>query len=54
MKKMLKFLKDEEGAAGVEYGILIAAVAAVIITLALTIGSKVQNAFSKVNAALPS
>ena len=52
MKKMLKFLKDEEGAAGVEYGILVAAIAAVIVALAFSIGGKVNNAFSTVDSAL--
>lgn len=50
MKKLMGFFKDEEGAAGVEYGILVAAVAALIIALIFAIGHFVQNAFSVVNS----
>ncbi len=53
MEKLVRFLKDEEGASGVEYGIMVAAVAAVIIAVAIAIGGKVQNAFNTVNTNLP-
>ena len=36
-----------------EYGILVAAIAALIVAVALAIGGKVQNAFDTVNNALP-
>lgn len=52
MEKLLTFLKDEEGASAVEYGILIAAIAAVIVVLAFTIGTKIQEAFQKIVTAL--
>ncbi|MGD8944891.1 MAG: Flp family type IVb pilin [Desulfobacterales bacterium] len=48
--KLLKFFKDEEGASAVEYGILIAAVAAIIITVMLTIGGKTNNAMNATDA----
>ena len=54
IKKIMNFFKDEEGAAGVEYGILVAAVAAVIIVVALAIGGKTNNAFQAVNANMTS
>jgi len=47
MRAFLKRLRrDESGAAGVEYGILVAAVAAAIVVSAFTIGGSVSNAFS--------
>lgn len=47
MRAFLKRLRrDESGAAGVEYGILVAAVAAAIVISAFTIGDAVSNAFS--------
>ena len=46
-------VKDERGAAGVEYGILVAAIAAVIIAVVFVIGTKVKNAFETVNGKLP-
>ena len=42
---LTRFMRDEAGAAGVEYGILVAAVAAGIIVAAFTIGEDVANAF---------
>ena len=49
IKNLINFIKDEEGASAVEYGIMVAAVAAVVITVALAIGGKVQNGFNAVN-----
>lgn len=42
---LTRFMRDEAGAAGVEYGILVAAIAAGIIVAAFTIGADVANAF---------
>jgi pilus assembly protein Flp/PilA len=44
---------DEGGATGVEYGLLVALIAAVIVVVVATLGGKVATAFSKVNNALP-
>lgn len=44
--------KDETGAAGVEYGILVAAIAAGIVVLAFTIGDNIVTAFQTVADAL--
>ena len=49
IKNLINFIKDEEGASAVEYGIMVAAVAAVVITVALAIGGKVQNGFTCIN-----
>jgi len=51
MKRLISFLKDEEGAAGVEYGILVAAVSAVIIAVAFVVGGQTQSGFETVNSA---
>ena len=53
MKKLIAFLKDEEGATAVEYGIMVAAIAAVIIAVVMVVGNKTNNAFQNVNNALP-
>ena len=37
--------RDDEGASGVEYGLLVAAIAAVIVVLAFAIGGYVAGAF---------
>jgi pilus assembly protein Flp/PilA len=45
-------VRDEVGASGVEYGILVAAVAALIVALAFAIGNFIQGAFETVNTSL--
>ncbi len=40
---------DDEGATAVEYGIMVAAIAAVIIAVVFAIGLKVETAFNTVN-----
>jgi pilus assembly protein Flp/PilA len=52
MEKLIRFFKDEEGATAVEYGIMVAAIAAVIIVVVYSIGGKVFNAFTTVNTNL--
>ncbi len=49
-----KFIKEDSGATAVEYGIMVAAIAAVIIAVVISIGGKVNNAFTKVDGALTS
>ena len=38
MEKLIRFFKDEEGATAVEYGIMVALIAAIIITVVTTMG----------------
>jgi len=52
MKKLISFLKDEEGATAVEYGLIVALIAAVIIIAVTAVGKKVNVAFETVNAAM--
>ena len=52
LTKIKNFFKDEEGATAVEYGIMVAAIAAVIITVVIAVGSKTDSAFETVNSAM--
>ena len=45
--------REERGATAVEYGLLVALIAAVIVLVGKELGSKVSNAFSSVNGNLP-
>jgi pilus assembly protein Flp/PilA len=45
--------REERGATAVEYGLLVALIAAVIVLVVKELGSKVSNAFSSVNANMP-
>jgi pilus assembly protein Flp/PilA len=51
--KLLNFFKEEEGATAVEYGIMVAAIAAVIIGIVIAVGSSTENAFEQVNSQMP-
>lgn len=48
-----KLWKDEEGATALEYGLMVAAIAAVIVTVVFVLGTKVSDAFEKVNTKMP-
>ena len=53
MNVMKSFYTEEDGATAVEYGLMVAAIAALIIIVVFTMGQKVNNAFSNVASALP-
>jgi pilus assembly protein Flp/PilA len=48
MKKLIKFFKDEEGATAVEYGLLVALIAIVIIAAVTLLGTNLSEKFSEV------
>jgi len=51
-KTLANVMRDDEGATMVEYGIMVALIAAICITVVTTLGQKVSNAFSTVNASI--
>jgi pilus assembly protein Flp/PilA len=54
MTKQIKtFMSDEEGAALIEYGMLVLLVALLCIVAVKSIGSKVSNGFNSANTLLP-
>ena len=52
-RNLKKLWNDESGATAVEYGLLVALIAAVIVITVKTLGGKVDTGFSTVNSALP-
>jgi pilus assembly protein Flp/PilA len=55
MKKVLEVLKNfknQKGAAAVEYGVMVALIAAVIVTVVTNIGTSLLAAFTKVATAI--
>ena len=52
LKDMLRKLKEQKGATAVEYGMMVALIAAVIVTIVKTLGSQVNTAFTTVSNAL--
>ncbi|MBN2358952.1 MAG: Flp family type IVb pilin [Deltaproteobacteria bacterium] len=53
MKALARLAKDESGATAVEYGLIVALIAAVIVIIVLALGGKVSQGFSIVNSAMP-
>ena len=51
-KFVTKFLKDESGATAIEYGLIIALVAVVIITAVTSLGTKLNLTFNAAGNAL--
>jgi len=52
-KFVSRFMSDESGATAIEYGLIVALIAVVIITAVTTIGTKLGSGFGKAAAALP-
>lgn len=52
MKQFKMFMKDEEGASAVEYGLLVALIAAAIILTVQSIGTTLDGVFSGVDTTL--
>ena len=46
-------IRREDGATAVEYGLLVALIAAVIVAIVATLGTQVQGAFQTVSDAMP-
>ena len=52
IKTLTRFFKEEDGATAVEYGIMVALIAAVIIVAVETLGTNTDAAFDTVNNAM--
>jgi len=52
MKKLLKFLKDEEGVTAIEYGLIASLIAVAIIVAVTLVGGGLNTTFNAVAAAL--
>ncbi len=48
-----RFWHDERGATAVEYGLFVAAIAAVIVAIVVALGDKINTAFTTINSKLP-
>jgi pilus assembly protein Flp/PilA len=52
MLSLVRFLKKEEGATAIEYGLIASLIAVVIVAILGTVGKSLIATFSSVNAAL--
>jgi pilus assembly protein Flp/PilA len=48
-----RFIDDESGATAIEYGLIAALVAVVLVTALSAMGSKLSTTFTKVTSSLP-
>ena len=53
MAMLKRLFKGEEGATAVEYGMMVALIAAVIVLVVQTLGTQVEAAFQTIVDALP-
>jgi pilus assembly protein Flp/PilA len=52
MNKLMRFVKDESGATAIEYGLLAAGIALVLITIVIQLGSTLNDVFTDIDAGL--
>jgi pilus assembly protein Flp/PilA len=52
MNKLMRFVKDESGATAIEYGLLAAGIALVLITIVISLGSTLNTVFTDINDGL--
>ncbi len=52
-KFVTRFLKDDSGATAIEYGLIAALVAVVLVSALTAMGGKLTSTFTAVSAALP-
>jgi pilus assembly protein Flp/PilA len=53
MQTLIRLLHDEQGATAVEYGLIIAGIAGLIIAVVFVMGNKINNTFNNIQSALP-
>ena len=53
MKKLVSFLKEEDGVTAIEYGLIAALIAVGIIVATETLGGKIASTFGTVSAKMP-
>jgi len=52
MKKLMEFLRDEEGVTAIEYALIAALIAVAIIAGVTLVGTEVSKTFSEVGSAI--
>lgn len=52
VNQLVRFVKEDEGATAIEYGLLAALIAAVIVGTVGTLGQTVNTAFTNVNSGI--
>jgi pilus assembly protein Flp/PilA len=53
MQSLIRLLQDEQGATAVEYGLIVAAIAGLIIAVVFVLGNKINNTFNNIQSSIP-
>ena len=53
LKQIIQFLKDEEGASAVEYGLIVGLIAVALVVILGTMGGKLNGLFETASAKIP-
>lgn len=53
LKQFLNFLKDEEGASAVEYGLIVGLIAVAVVVVLGTMGGQLNGLFTSVSTSIP-
>jgi len=53
LRNLKRLINDDQGATAVEYGLIVAAIAGLIIVVVFVLGNKVKNSFNNVANAMP-
>ena len=53
LKQIIHFLKDEEGASAVEYGLIVGLIAVAVVVILGTMGGKLGGLFTTVSDKIP-
>lgn len=54
LQKFMKFMRDEEGATAVEYGLIVGLIAVAIVAILVLVGGNLSTLFTTVNTKLSS
>lgn len=54
VKHIVRFMKEEEGATAVEYGLMIALITSALVAIVTTLGTNLVNRFTTVSTAVGS
>jgi pilus assembly protein Flp/PilA len=52
MRALLHLLRDDRGATAVEYGLIVCAIAGLIIAVVSVLGGKISNTFNNIQSAI--
>ena len=53
MQDLVRLLQDDQGATAVEYGLIVAAIAGVVIAIVFVLGNKIMNTFNNIQSGIP-